>query len=194
MDQIQDKNKKLAFSILGIVVFMIGLSFAAVPLYDLFCRVTGYGGTTQVSVQAPDQVFDRKITVSFDSQVDRALPWEFKPEMRHVDVQVGQQGLINYQARNITARSTVGTALYNVTPDKVGKYFHKTQCFCFAEQVIKAGETAHFPVLFYVDPEIMKDPEMDDVTDITLSYTFFPAESEALDKALSAYTVQKPLQ
>ena len=185
------KNRRLAKWVVCAVLFMIGLSFASVPLYTLFCRVTGYDGTTQVGEKLPDTISERKITIAFEAQVDRALPWDFKPEKRQVTVNIGQQGLISYTARNLSAQKTVGTALYNVTPDKAGKYFFKTQCFCFAEQLLEGGKEAHFPVIFYVDPKILEDRNMDDVSDIALSYTFFPANSKKFDAALEKYAQQK---
>jgi cytochrome c oxidase assembly protein subunit 11 len=180
-----DKNRRVARIVLIVVAAMIGLSFASVPLYDLFCRITGFGGTPQMSKTLPDHVDARQVTVTFDARVDTGLPWQFGPEKRKVTVHIGQQGMISFKAVNHSARTTVGTALYNVTPEKIGKYFNKTQCFCFAEQALEGGKDAHFPVLFYIDPAILKDPEMENITDITLSYTFFPAGSQALDKAMT---------
>ena len=186
-----DKNRKTAAAILCVVVAMIGLSFASVPLYRLFCQMTGYDGTTQVSAKAPDKIYQREIDVFFDARTDSGLPWEFVPEKRHVKVKVGQQGLISFKATNLSARRTVGTALYNVTPEKSGPYFQKTQCFCFTEQVLEGGATAHFPVLFYIDPRILEARDMDDVSDITLSYTFFAANSKNFDKAMAKYGEKK---
>jgi cytochrome c oxidase assembly protein subunit 11 len=187
MNNLGKKNKRTALVILAVVAAMVGLSFAFVPLYRLFCEMTGFAGTPAIGKDAPEKTLARKITISFDGRVDPGLPWDFRPEKRRITVHVGQQGLISYRGKNLSARATTGTAVYNVTPDKAGKYFTKTQCFCFAEQSLGPGKTAHFPVVFYVDPTIAKDREMDDVTDITLSYTFFPANSKALDDALSAY-------
>lgn len=193
MSQNKLTNGQIAFAIVSIVVFMIGVSFVSVPLYNLFCRMTGYGGTPQIgATKAPDKIYDRTITVSFITDTDRALPWEFKPELRKIDVKVGQTAIVNFDARNETAHPTVGTALYNVTPDKIGKYFHKTQCFCFQEQVLNPGATAHFPVMFYIDPSIMTDKSVRDVTDITLAYTFYPASSKNLDQALENFYAGKP--
>jgi cytochrome c oxidase assembly protein subunit 11 len=181
-------NGQIALAIVSIVVFMIGLSFAFVPLYDLFCRMTGYAGTPRITAQeSTGEVFDRTITVSFIATTDRTLPWQFKPEIRKMDVKVGQTAIVNFDVRNNTAKMTAGTALYNVSPDKIGKYFNKTQCFCFQEQVLNPGASAHFPVMFYIDPSIMTDRSVRDVTNITLSYTFYPAESDMLDKALEDF-------
>jgi len=181
------KNTKTLSLILLFVAGMIGVSFASVPLYNLFCRMTGFGGTTQVSAAAPGIVLDREMTIKFNTDVSRNLPWSFRPERREMDVKIGQQGLIAFIAQNNASSPVTGTALYNVTPPKAGKYFHKTQCFCFAEQTLKPGEEMPMPVAFYIDPAIAKDPGMDDLSTITLSYTFFPAESKELDTALDAF-------
>lgn len=183
---LHDKNKRTLWAVLGIVFVMIALSFASVPLYRLFCQVTGYDGTTMRASAAPDKILQRTIRVSFDARVDARLPWRFAPEQKSVTVNVGQQGFINYRAANKAGAKNAGTALFNVTPDKAGKYFVKTQCFCFARQDLGPGKSADFPVVFYIDPKIADDPALDDVTDITLSYTFFRAESPELDAALQS--------
>lgn len=181
-------NRQIALALFSIVVFMVGVSFLSVPLYNLFCKMTGYGGTPQIgAAPAPTKIYDRTITVSLIADTDRTLPWEFKPEQRHVQVKVGQTAIISFTAHNETAHITSGAAIYNVTPDKIGKYFHKTQCFCFQEQTLNPGATAHFPVMFFIDPSIMDDKSVQDVTDITLAYTFYPANSPTLDKALENY-------
>lgn len=184
---IQQKNQKVVYWILGTVFFMIVMSFASVPLYRMFCAVTGLDGTMRIGGEAPGKASERVITVSFDARVDRGLPWDFKPERRKMDVFIGQSALISYEGTNISGRETKGTAIYNVTPFKVAKYFYKTQCFCFAEQNLHPGQSAQFPVMFYVDPKLLDDPEMNDVTDITLSYTFFAADSDALQNALTNF-------
>jgi cytochrome c oxidase assembly protein subunit 11 len=182
-----DKNTKtLSFVLLG-VAMMIGLAFASVPLYRLFCQVTGFGGTTMVSDKLPDKVLDRTVTIKFDANTSRNINWDFKPERHQETVKLGQQGLISFIAQNNDRKPTAGTAIYNVTPNKAGKYFHKTQCFCFGNQTLQPGEEMPMPVVFYVDPSMNDDPTMQDVKAITLSYTFFPAESEELDKALEAF-------
>jgi len=181
------KNAKLGLTVLAVVIGMVGMSFAFIPLYNLFCRVTGFGGTPIISESLPDTVLDRVITIKFNATTSRNLPWDFKPEQREIDVQLGQRGLTAYSAKNTTNRPTAGTAIYNVTPLKVGKYFHKIQCFCFDEQMLKPGEHMDMPVMFYVDPAMNDDPLMEDVDTITLSYTFFPTESEELDTALEAF-------
>lgn len=183
------KNARTGLMVLAFVMVMVGVAFAAVPLYDLFCRVTGFGGTTQVAASLPSEteILDRTVTINFSSQTGRNMPWEFKPEMRAVDVRLGERGITNYFAKNPTSAPVGGTAVYNVTPLKVGKYFHKIQCFCFDEQVLMPGQEMSMPVLFFVDPAMQDDPNMDDVTTITLSYTFYKSESEELESALEAF-------
>ncbi len=186
-NDIIDKNRKTGLLVFSVVIAMIGLAFASVPLYDLFCRVTGFGGTTQVSQAAPDQILDRTVTVQFNSDVNRNLPWAFAPEEKSMSINIGQEGLINYYAENTATFPIAGTAVYNVTPPKAGKYFHKTQCFCFNEQILQPDQRMNMPVLFYIDPAMADDPYMDDVKNITLSYTFFKTESAELEKALEVY-------
>ena len=181
---LQRKNKKMLIGTLAVVVAMVGLAFASVPLYDMFCRVTGWGGTTQIIASNPsDRVYDREITVRFNTDVARNMPWDFKPDIRSVKVKVGQDGIIAFKATNISKEALTGTAVYNVTPLKVGKYFFKTQCFCFDEQTLTPGTSQDFPVVFFIDPEILKDRDMDDVNTITLSYTFFRKNSAELESA-----------
>ncbi len=153
---------------------MVGAAFAAVPLYDWFCRTTGFGGTTQVSTAAPGEVLGRRITVRFDANVASGLPWRFIPEKTSIDVRVGEVVTVFYTVTNQAARDTVGQASYNVTPPTTGAYFQKINCFCFTEQHVKAGETREMPVVFYVDPALVKDAEQDGLNTITLSYTYFP--------------------
>lgn len=181
------KNARLGLMVLVVVAGMIALSFAAVPFYDMFCRVTGFGGTTQTADALPGTVLDRTITIKFNADTGLNMPWDFHPEEREIDVKLGQRGLTSYYAHNRANQPTAGTALYNVTPLKAGKYFHKIQCFCFDEQILQAGQEVSMPVLFYVDPAMNEDRNMDDVQTITLSYTFFPARSEELDKALEEF-------
>lgn len=184
-----DKNTKTLLSVFCIVFAMVGLAFASVPLYDLFCRVTGFGGTTQISEAVPgeDEILDRQITIKFNADTNRNLNWAFRPDQREMTVNVGQQGLISFNAKNRHFTPVAGTAVYNVTPLKAGKYFQKTQCFCFDRQVLTPGESMDMPVVFYVDPSIAEDRNMDDVKTITLSYSFFKADSKALDDALEEF-------
>ena len=186
-DELKRKNLKVLVTVLTAVFIMIGVSFASVPLYNLFCRVTGFGGTTQVAQDLPDHVLDRTVTVKLNSDTASNLPWQFEPDMREIDLQIGQKGFVSFHAENKTDVPITGTALYNVVPTKAGKYFHKVQCFCFGEQLLEPKQRVAMPVMFYVSPDIADDPNMDDVKTITLSYTFFKAESEALDQALEAF-------
>ena len=176
--QPQRSNKKVALVCVGVVVGMIGMSYAAVPLYDLFCRVTGYGGTTQVSADLATDVIDRNIEVRFDASLASGMPWRFKPVQVSQKLKVGEMGLAFYQASNPTDRTVVGTATYNVTPQKAGAYFAKIECFCFTEQVLMPGQVVDMPVSYFIDPAIDEDPNMDDVKTITLSYTFFETDAE----------------
>ncbi len=166
-------NARVAISLAAVVCGMVGLAFASVPLYELFCRVTGFGGTTQVAEAAPETISERRITVRFNADVSPKLPWDFKPEETSVELFIGEPGLAFYVATNEAARPTTGTASFNVTPDKAGVYFSKVQCFCFEEQELKPGESMRMGVSFFVDPALLDDPGMADVETITLSYTFF---------------------
>ena len=185
--RLRPKNKKVALIVLSVVFGMMGLAFASVPLYDLFCRVTGYGGTTQVADALPDQVLDRVVKVRFNTTTVEAMDWDFQPDRREVSVQLGARGFISYHARNNGDQPLVGTALYNVTPAKAGKYFQKIQCFCFGEQRLDPHEEVDMPVIFYVDPALDEDPNLKDVTTITLSYTFFEADTSELEEAMEGF-------
>lgn len=156
------------------VAAMVGAAYAAVPLYDWFCRTTGFGGTTQVAQAAPGKVLDRTITVRFDGNVIPGLPWKFVPEKNEMTVRIGEVATAYYKVVNQAARETLGQASYNVTPPTVGIYFQKINCFCFTEQRMAAGETREMAVVFYIDPEIVKDADQKMLNTITLSYTFFP--------------------
>ena len=171
-------NLKVATIVASIAVGMVGVAYAAVPLYDLFCRVTGFGGTTQRSAAAPDTVLDRKITIAFDANVNAALGWEFKPVQGHQTVRIGEQALAFYHARNTGNAPVTGTATFNVSPPQAGQYFSKIQCFCFTEQLLEPGQSIDMPVTYYVDPEIANDPDLKNLDTITLSYTFFRADKE----------------
>jgi cytochrome c oxidase assembly protein subunit 11 len=157
----------------AVVALMVGASYAAVPLYDWFCRTTGFGGTTQVSEKAPEFVLDRKIAIRFDSNVTPGLPWKFVPEKNLVEVRIGEVTTVHYKVVNETAREITAQASYNVSPPTAGAYFNKINCFCFTEQTLKPGETREMAVVFYVDPSIVKDREHDSLNTITLSYTFY---------------------
>jgi cytochrome c oxidase assembly protein subunit 11 len=166
----------LVASICGfVVVAMVGASYAAVPFYNWFCRATGFNGTTQVSTAAPSSgPLKRTIAVRFDSNVSGGLPWKFEPEQTEIRVPIGQVTTIYYTVTNQSARETTGQAAYNVAPLTVGRYFEKINCFCFTEQTFAPGETRQMPVVFYVDPSIVKDHDNDTLSTITLSYTFYP--------------------
>jgi cytochrome c oxidase assembly protein subunit 11 len=169
----QSKRRFTALMLGGVVVGMGGAAYAAVPAYRLFCQVTGFGGTTQRAHSVPAVASDRTIKVQFDANTDPALPWRFRPKQREVALKVGEEGLAFYEAENLSDGPVMGQAGFNVSPAKAGRYFSKIQCFCFNEQILAAGQRANMPVTFFVDPEMLDDPNMDDVTTITLSYTFF---------------------
>lgn len=177
-------NTRIALIVTLVVLGMVGLSFAAVPLYDTFCRVTGWGGTTQRAEIAPGTVLDRKITVRFDATVSEGLPWHFKPEQVSQTLRIGETGLAYYEATNNADYPVVGTATFNVQPAKAGLYFMKVECFCFTEQVLQPGETMSMPVTYFIDPELTLEERLDEVREITLSYTFY--RDEQAEKALSA--------
>ena len=159
----------------GIFVLMLGLSFAAVPLYDLFCRVTGFGGTTQVSKEAPNIVLDKVVSVRFDTNINN-LPWDFKAKTNVIDVKVGQVNKIEFEVENYSTEPTAGVASFNVSPASFGKYYSKLGCFCFEKQELKAGEKATYVMTFYLDPEMVNDATVKNLQDVTMSYTFFSTE------------------
>ena len=161
--------------LVGIFVIMLGLSYAAVPLYDLFCRVTGFGGTTQISSKAPQIVLDKVVSVRFDTNVNN-LPWQFKAKTNVVDVKVGQVSKIEFEVENFGDEISAGVASFNVSPASFGKYYSKLGCFCFEKQVLKAGEKATYVMTFYLDPEMVNDPTVKNLEDVTMSYTFFSTE------------------
>jgi cytochrome c oxidase assembly protein subunit 11 len=176
------KNRTLV-QLIGVVVTMGSLSFAAVPFYDWFCRVTGYGGTPSTAEVAPDTILEQTVKIRFDASVEAGMPWSFKPVVRTMDIRLGDTGLAFYEAHNPTDRVIAGTASFNVFPDTAGGYFTKIECFCFTEQVLQPGETVQMPVTFFVDPSIIDDPDAKFVHEITLSYTFhetpLPEENQA---------------
>ena len=170
------KKKKLTPLLLaGIFVLMLGLSYAAVPLYDLFCRVTGFGGTTQVANNAPKIVLDKVVSVRFDTNVNN-LPWDFKAKSNVIDVKVGQVNKIEFEVENYGNEPTAGVATFNVSPSSFGKYYSKLGCFCFEKQELKAGEKATYIMTFYLDPEMVNDPTTKNLQDVTMSYTFFSTD------------------
>lgn len=189
-----DKARALRRTVLPLVLIvggMTGLAYAAVPLYDMFCRVTGYGGTTQRADAGADRVLDKTITIRFDASISPKLDWTFKPAQSSMKVRIGESALAIYEASNSTGEALTGTATYNVTPAIAGYYFRKVDCFCFTEQRLKAGERTDMPVSFFVDPEIMDDPEAREIDEITLSYTFFPKKQDNQSGAASAEAQRK---
>jgi len=168
------------------VAAMVGMSFAAVPLYRIFCQVTGFAGTTQRAAAAPAVAGDRVVTVRFDSNIGNGLGWSFRPLKREVKVRLGEVGEVSFLAENRTTRTETGSAVFNVTPLEVGAYFNKIACFCFTEQTLKPGESAEMGVTFFVDPAYADDADLDTTATITLSYTFFPAKDAASASAVSA--------
>lgn len=152
---------------------MLAFAYASVPLYRIFCQKTGFGGTTQVAIAPSTKVIDRTIVVRFNADVHRDLPWFFRPLQVQIPVKVGENALAFYESRNDSREPIIGMATYNVSPDKAGIYFQKVACFCFEEQTLQPGQHVTMPVQFFIDPEIMNDPELNDVKTITLSYTFF---------------------
>ena len=181
-------NRATGIAIGAIVAGMAGLSFAAIPLYRAFCAATGFAGTPQIGIAAAPGGDGRTIRVRFNADTNPGLPWHFAPDVTEVTVPLGEDQLAAYHAHNKANRPVTGVALYNVTPERVGKYFHKTACFCFNEQTLEAGQDMNFPLSFWIDPEIARDPNTADVHNIVLSYTFYPklddaAKSGALAKA-----------
>ncbi len=181
------KNKKVVAYLVGLVLFMTAGSFAAVPFYNWFCAVTGYGGTTTTASSAPsgDRILDQTMIVRFDASLAADMEWEFKPAQVQMEIKIGETGLAFYEAYNPTDRVIAGQASYNVAPFSAGNYFSKIACFCFTEQVLQPGERVMMPVTFYVDPDIVNDIEAKRVTSITLSYTFYeidlPVEQASLE-------------
>ncbi len=171
-------NRRIVISCFSVVILMTGLSFAAVPLYDLFCRVTGFGGTTQQAEAASETVGNTMVTVTFDASLHRDMPWQFKAVEPRIELRTGETGMAFYRATNMSDRPVTGTASFNVTPQKAGYYFTKIECFCFTEQTLQPGQSVDMPVQFYVDPEIERDPNTDEVRTITLSYTFFETDAD----------------
>jgi cytochrome c oxidase assembly protein subunit 11 len=171
------RMRRTAIIASAVVAGMTGMAFAAVPLYDAFCKVTGYGGTTQEAAAAPAQILDQRINVRFDANVSPDLPVEFAPKQREESLRIGETGLAFYRVRNTSDAPVVARATYNVTPHVAGQYFAKLECFCFTDRVIAPGEEADLPVVFFVDPEIVSDPDTREIDTLTLSYTFFRSTS-----------------
>ncbi len=176
-----NRNHVVFGSCFAVVVAMVGATYAAVPFYYAFCRATGYGGTPNRATAAPGVVLNRIITVSFDTNVDPKLPWTFYPEQRSVNVKVGENQLVFFRAVNNSKEAVTGHATFNVQPDEAARYFTKIQCFCFTEQRLAPGESVDMPVSFFVSPKIVKDHDVDSVSEMTLSYTFYPSATQSTD-------------
>jgi cytochrome c oxidase assembly protein subunit 11 len=183
-DALGRRHRRTALFCGAFVASMVGAAYAAVPLYDLFCRTTGFGGTTQVASSAPAKTGTRTVNVRFDGNVAPGLNWEFRPVERQMTVRVGETNLAFFEARNLSSSESWGTATYNVSPNQTGAYFNKIHCFCFDEQRLAAGERIEMPVQFFVDPDFAKDDEMKGVNTITLSYTFFATKPPAKQAGL----------
>ena len=175
---IADKNARLGRRLVLLTAGMGGLAYASAPLYDLFCRTTGFGGRPLVAQSGDRPILDRTVAVRFDSNVDSGLPWRFEPLQREVRVRLGEEHLAHYRVTNVSQRALVGTSTYNVTPEHAGPWFNKLQCFCFTEQLLLPGQSVDMPVVFFVDPELDKDRRYDNIRTVTLSYTFFEAKTE----------------
>jgi len=173
----KNNNLRITLSLVLLVSFMLFLSFAAVPLYKLFCQVTGYGGTPKiVNVEDEIEISERKIKIEFNSDINKKLNWSFKPEQRSIESKIGESILAFYKAKNNGKKSITGIATYNVLPFEAAKYFNKVDCFCFENQTLEPGEEVLLPVNFYIDPEILNDPGIKHLNSIVLSYTFFQSE------------------
>ncbi|MFZ5676792.1 MAG: cytochrome c oxidase assembly protein [Pseudomonadota bacterium] len=171
-----NKNRRVALISVAVVVGMVGLAYASVPLYRLFCQVTGFGGTTQRAEAAPEKTVDRRMTILFDANTAGSLPWTFEPVQRSLDVKVGEENFAYYRATNNADHAITGSAVFNVTPDTTGAYFNKIECFCFTQQTLQPGQSVEMPVSFFIDPAIVDDRGLDKINTITLSYTFYPSD------------------
>ena len=167
------RHNVLALSLAGLVAGMVGLSFAAVPLYQMFCQATGYGGVPRKADASPDKILDRTMRIRFDANVAKGMPWTFKPVEHLIEVKIGETTLAFFKATNDTDRPVSGTATFNVVPEAAGRYFAKIECFCFKQQTLAANASVEMPVTFFVDPKIVEDENTKNITEITLSYTFF---------------------
>ena len=179
MTALAARNSRTAALAFLLVAAMAGLAFASVPLYRLFCEATGFDGTTMRAAadSAPGPIAGKEVSIRFDANISPAIPWKFKPEKMTEIVTIGERDMAFFNAKNLSARPVTGTATFNVTPVKAGQYFTKIQCFCFEEQRLKPGEEVRMPVVFFVDPAILRDPDAKGISEITLSYTFYPVDS-----------------
>ncbi len=186
-EELTRKNQRLGLAVVAVVIGMIGLTYYSVQLYELFCRVTGFGGKATMGQAATGEILEREILVKFNTDISPGLDWSFTADQPSVKVRLGQEALISFTATNNSSKPVAGTALFNVLPASGARYFQKTQCFCFDYQMIAPGEQAHFPVVFYIDPEMDRNREADSIKSMTLSYTFFKADSPELERALEAF-------
>ena len=178
-NNLKAQNKKVIFIITFIGMLMLSLSYAAVPLYDIFCRVTGFGGTTQIASSAPGSSGHPNINIRFESNITDSLNWDFYSKTKTVKIPMGEEKTIYYFAKNLSDEPIVGTATFNVTPAKAGQYFMKIDCFCFVEQLLNPGESMNMPVTFFIDPDLYKDENVQEVNEITLSYTFMKSMDQS---------------
>ena len=178
-NNLKAQNKKVIFIITFVGMLMLSLSFAAVPLYDIFCRVTGFGGTTQIASSAPGSSGHPNINIRFESNITDSLNWDFYSKTKTVKIPMGEEKTIYYFAKNLSDEPIVGTATFNVTPAKAGQYFMKIDCFCFVEQLLNPGESMNMPVTFFIDPDLYKDENVQEVNEITLSYTFMKSMDQS---------------
>jgi cytochrome c oxidase assembly protein subunit 11 len=178
-NNLKAQNKKVIFIITFIGMLMLSLSYAAVPLYDIFCRVTGFGGTTQIASSAPGSTGHPNINIRFESNITDSLNWDFYSKTKTVKIPMGEEKTIYYFAKNLSDEPIVGTATFNVTPAKAGQYFMKIDCFCFVEQLLNPGESMNMPVTFFIDPDLYKDENVREVNEITLSYTFMKSMDQS---------------
>ena len=178
-NNLKAQNKKVIFIISFVGMLMLSLSYAAVPLYDIFCRVTGFGGTTQIASSAPGSIGHPNINIRFESNITDSLNWDFYSKTKTVKIPMGEEKTIYYFAKNLSDEPIVGTATFNVTPAKAGQYFMKIDCFCFVEQLLNPGESMNMPVTFFIDPDLYKDENVQEVNEITLSYTFMKSMDQS---------------
>ena len=178
-NNLKAQNKKVIFIITFVGMLMLSLSYAAVPLYDIFCRVTGFGGTTQIASSAPGSTGHPNINIRFESNITDSLNWAFYSKTKTVKIPMGEEKTIYYFAKNLSDEPIVGTATFNVTPAKAGQYFMKIDCFCFVEQLLNPGESMNMPVTFFIDPDLYKDENVQEVNEITLSYTFMKSMDQS---------------
>lgn len=178
-EQIARRNRRTLLAAFGFAAGMVGVSFAAVPLYDWFCRVTGFGGTPMIGAAAPGPMADTTVTIRFVATTHPGLPWRFTPQQNAMQLRLGEEGIGFYTARNLSDRPVTGISTYNVSPDIAGRFFHKTACFCFEEQTLEPGQSVDMPLSFWVDPAILQDAQARGIRTITVSYTFFRSLDDA---------------